>query len=171
MTAKVVISIVDDDELVREATMSFMRALGFETEAFPSADDFLKSERRHSTSCLIADIQMPGMTGLELYRYLAGSDNPIPTILITAHIDECLRKAAVRADHRLPHQAVQGTGPHPVHQFRSRMRQAGEATAMIATRTNPACKQIRHGSPRSSSRHDRYGTSNLELVLSHSVNA
>jgi FixJ family two-component response regulator len=97
MTTKTVISIVDDDESVREATMSLMETLGFDSEAFPSAEDFLRSDRRHCTSCLIADVQMPGMTGLELHLHLAGSANPIPTVLITAHADEGVRANALSA--------------------------------------------------------------------------
>ena len=91
------ISIVDDDESVREATMSLMRAAGFSTEAFPCADDFLKSERRGRTDCLIADVQMPGMTGLELHGRLAQSGNAIPTVLITAYPDEKVRFRALQA--------------------------------------------------------------------------
>ncbi len=97
MATKAVISIVDDDESVREAVMSLMRSLGFDSEAFLSAEDFLRSDRRHSTSCLIADVQMPGMTGLELLRHLAASDSPIPTVLITAHADESVRTSALSA--------------------------------------------------------------------------
>jgi FixJ family two-component response regulator len=97
MAAKVLISIVDDAESVREATKSLMKALGFDSEAFSSAEDFLLSERRHRTACVIADVQMPGMTGLELYRRLSTSDNPIPTILITAHADDNMRANALKA--------------------------------------------------------------------------
>lgn len=96
MAAKAVISIVDDDESVREAVMSLTRSLGFDSEAFGSAEDFLRSDRRHSTECLIADVQMPGMTGLDLLRHLAASPNPIPTVLITAHPDEVIRATAMR---------------------------------------------------------------------------
>jgi FixJ family two-component response regulator len=80
-----VISIVDDDELVREGTLDLLKSMGFCAVAYSSAADFLNSNKRHSTSCLIADVQMPGMTGLELYSHLAGSGNKIPTILITAY--------------------------------------------------------------------------------------
>jgi FixJ family two-component response regulator len=97
MVTKVVISIIDDDESVREATMSLMKALGFDSEAFNSAEDFLLSERRYHTACLIADVQMPGMTGLELHRRLLASDTPIPTVLITAHADDNLRASALKA--------------------------------------------------------------------------
>lgn len=97
MVAKAVITIIDDDDSVREATMCLMKALGFDSEAFHSAEDFLSSDIRHSTSCLIADVQMPGMTGIELHRRLAASDNPIPTVLITAHADDNMRSNALKA--------------------------------------------------------------------------
>jgi FixJ family two-component response regulator len=94
---KALISIVDDDESVRMATKGLMNALGFIAEAFASADDFLKSERVQGTSCLIADMQMPGMTGLELHARLVASGRSIPTILITAYPDERGRARALGA--------------------------------------------------------------------------
>jgi FixJ family two-component response regulator len=97
MPNKPVIAIVDDDESVREATMSLMRALGFLAEAFPCAEDFLKSDGLHRTSCLIADVRMPGMSGLELYHRLVASGTPIPTVLITAHSDDGVRARALQA--------------------------------------------------------------------------
>src|SRR4029453_13886907 len=66
----------------REGVLSLMRALGFLAEAFPCAEDFLKSDGLQRTSCLIADVRMPGMSGLELYRRLVASGKPIPTVLI-----------------------------------------------------------------------------------------
>ncbi len=97
MPNKPVIAIVDDDASVREAMMSLMRALGFITEAFPCAEDFLKSDGLQRTSCLIADVRMPGMSGLELYRRLVASGKPIPTVLITAHSDDGVRARALKA--------------------------------------------------------------------------
>jgi FixJ family two-component response regulator len=94
---KVVISIVDDDESVRESTMDLIGALGFSAEAFSSAEDFLKSSRFRNTSCLIADVQMPGMSGPELHNELVASGNAIPTILITAYPDEMIRARALKA--------------------------------------------------------------------------
>jgi FixJ family two-component response regulator len=94
MQTKLVIAIVDDDESLREATVSLMRASGFAPEAFPSANDFLTSESLQRTDCLVADVQMPGMSGLELHRCLVQSGKAIPTVLITAYPDE---KARVRA--------------------------------------------------------------------------
>jgi len=83
-----VISIIDDDESVREATMDLFESMGFITVAFPCAADFLSSDHLHETSCLIADVQMPGMTGFELHNRLVRSGNIIPTILITAYPDD-----------------------------------------------------------------------------------
>jgi FixJ family two-component response regulator len=91
------ISIVDDDDSVREATKGLMKALGFGVEAFQSGEEFLKSGHFKLTSCLIADMKMPRMTGLELHRRLLASGNPIPTILITAYPDERIRARAMEA--------------------------------------------------------------------------
>jgi FixJ family two-component response regulator len=93
----VVISIVDDDPSVREGTLDLLNSMGFSAETFERADDFLKSNRLHSTSCLIADVRMPGMTGLELHDLLVGSGNLIPTILITAFPNDKDRTRAQRA--------------------------------------------------------------------------
>ena len=92
-----VISIIDDDESVREGTMDLFKSMGFLTVAFPSAADFLSSDHLHDTSCLIADVQMPGMTGFELHNRLVGSGNIIPTILITAYPDDGDRARALQA--------------------------------------------------------------------------
>jgi FixJ family two-component response regulator len=97
MPNKPVIAIVDDDGSVREALMSLMRALGFVSEAYGCAEDFLRSGRLDRASCLIADVRMPGMTGLELHRRLVASGHPIPTVLITAHDDEEGRRRALNA--------------------------------------------------------------------------
>src|SRR5258707_1086132 len=81
---KTLISIVDDDPSVREGLMDLLRSMGFVAEAFERAIDFLNSDSLHSTSCLIVDVQMPGMTGLELNDRLIELGKVIPTILITA---------------------------------------------------------------------------------------
>jgi FixJ family two-component response regulator len=94
---KPLISIVDDDEAVREATKGLMRALGFLAETFGSAEDFLNFDRLHSTACLIADVQMPQMSGLDLHRHLMASGVSIPTILITAYPDDSVRTRALKA--------------------------------------------------------------------------
>ena len=97
MPKKPVISIVDDDPSVREGTMDLLKSMGFIAETFQRADDFLQSDRHTSTSCLIADVQLPGMTGLELYDHLVGSGKFVPTILITAFPDDKDRARALRS--------------------------------------------------------------------------
>jgi FixJ family two-component response regulator len=74
-----------------------MKSAGFDAESFDSAESFLQSDRRKGTSCLIADVQMSGVTGLELHARLTSSDKPIPTILITAYPDDRIRASALRA--------------------------------------------------------------------------
>jgi FixJ family two-component response regulator len=90
------ISVVDDDESVREAVKGLMKSLGYSAEAFASAEEFLESRQVPRTCCLIADLQMPGMTGLELHRHLVASGRTIPTILITAYPDDSARERALR---------------------------------------------------------------------------
>jgi FixJ family two-component response regulator len=92
-----VIAIVDDDQSVREALTSLVRSLGYVAVAFECAEDLLKSRRRRNVFCLIADVQMPGMTGIELHNRLVASGEPIPTILITAFPDERSRERALQA--------------------------------------------------------------------------
>jgi len=79
-----VVSIVDDDESVREATKRLVSSLDYVTAMFASAKEFLQSERVHDTSCLISDVQMPGLNDLELQRRLIDDDHCIPIIFITA---------------------------------------------------------------------------------------
>ncbi len=95
--AKPLISVIDDDEPVREAIKGLMRSLGYSVEAAASAQEFLSSRHVRRTSCLIADMQMPGMTGLELYQRLSTSAKPIPTVLITAYPDDGVRERALAA--------------------------------------------------------------------------
>ena len=78
------ISIVDDDESAREGLIDLVKSMGFVAEASQCAEDFLKSSHLDSTSCLIADVQMPEMTGLELHNRLLKSGRLVPTVLITA---------------------------------------------------------------------------------------
>ena len=95
--AKPLISIIDDDESMREAIKGLMRSLGYRVEAAASAQEFLSSRHVRRTSCLIADMQMPGMTGLELYQRLSTSGKRVPTILITAYPDDLVRERALSA--------------------------------------------------------------------------
>ena len=97
MLKKPVISIVDDDKSVREGMMDLLKAMDFAVQAFDGAEQFLRSNSRHNTSCLITDVRMPGMSGVELYERLEASGNVIPTILITAFRREGDRERALKA--------------------------------------------------------------------------
>ena len=91
------VAIVDDDDSMRNALDGLLKAVGFSTRAFASAEEFLKSGQQKQISCLIADIRMPGMSGLELQAQLNAERCRIPTIFITAHGDEKMRLQALRA--------------------------------------------------------------------------
>src|SRR6202007_3166443 len=91
------VAIVDDDESVRNALQGLMRAVSLSAKAFASAEEFLDSGQQRRTACLIADIRMPGMSGLELQARLNAEKCRIPTIFITAHGDEEMRLQALRA--------------------------------------------------------------------------
>ena len=89
------ISVVEDDQFFRESMRRLMRSLGYSVEAFASAADFLASPRMAETACLIADVHMPAMTGIELYRHLIAAGRAIPTILVTAYPNDADRACAV----------------------------------------------------------------------------
>ena len=89
------VSVVEDDQFFRESMRRLMRSLGYSVEAFPSAADFLASPRLVETACLIADVHMPAMTGLELHRHLIDAGHAIPTILVTAYPDDDVRARAL----------------------------------------------------------------------------
>jgi len=91
------VAIVDDDDSVRGALQGLMKAVGLPARSFASAEEFLQSGEQHETGCLIADIRMPGMSGLELQSKLNAAGCKIPTIFITAHGDEKMRMQALRA--------------------------------------------------------------------------
>ena len=97
-TKKPLIAIVDDDEPMREAIKGLMRSLGFDAETFPSADDFLRFPDIRRTACLVTDINMPGMSGLDLHRRLIALGKSIPTVLITAYPEKNARASALGAD-------------------------------------------------------------------------
>jgi FixJ family two-component response regulator len=80
---------------MREAMRGLMKAVGYTAQTFASAEEFLNSSQVRRTSCLIADVQMHGMTGLELHRHLVASGKTIPTILITAYPDDTVRRRAL----------------------------------------------------------------------------
>jgi FixJ family two-component response regulator len=90
-----IISVVDDDESVRTATIDLLNSAGFDCEAFESAEAYLRSNRPAQTSCLILDIRMPGLNGLELQRRLFASGYSIRTIFITAFPKERTRAQAI----------------------------------------------------------------------------
>jgi FixJ family two-component response regulator len=91
------IAIVDDDDLVRNAVQGLLKSVGLPARAFASAEEFLQSGHQRQTACLIADIRMPGMSGLELQAKLNAERCRIPTIFITAHGDVKMRMQALRA--------------------------------------------------------------------------
>jgi FixJ family two-component response regulator len=95
MTKAFLVSVVEDDQFFRESMGRLLRSLGYVVEAFPSAADFLASARLGETACLIADIHMPAMTGLELHRRLIDIGRAIPTILVTAYPDNDVRARAL----------------------------------------------------------------------------
>jgi len=89
------VSVVEDDTFYRESMRRLMRSLDYTVEAFSSAADFLASPRLAETACLIADVHMPAMTGIELYRYLIDAGRAIPTILVTAYPNDVDRIRAL----------------------------------------------------------------------------
>ncbi|MHB8268460.1 response regulator transcription factor [Bradyrhizobium sp.] len=91
------ICIVDDDGSVREATTALIRSLGYRAAAFESAEDFLSSDLPSDTSCLILDVQMPGMSGIELQRRLVAQGRAIPTVFVTAFPEERVQEFALNA--------------------------------------------------------------------------
>jgi FixJ family two-component response regulator len=91
------VAIVDDDDLIRSALQGLLKSAGLPAQSFASSEEFLKSGRPDQTACLIADIRMPGISGLELQARLNADHYKIPTIFITAHGDEKMRMQALRA--------------------------------------------------------------------------
>lgn len=95
MSNQLLISIIDDDQPFRESMRRLIRSLGYTVAVFPSAAYFLASSRLRETSCLITDVHMPAMTGVELYRHLIEAGHAIPTILITAYPNDVERVRAL----------------------------------------------------------------------------
>jgi len=91
------ISVVDDDESMRDSLRSLLRSVGLDVRAFASAEEFLSSDHLRHTDCLVVDVRMPGMDGLQLQQQLLATGFEIPVIFITAHGDEPLRARALRA--------------------------------------------------------------------------
>ena len=92
---KLLISVVEDDRFFRESMKRLLRSLGYAVEVFPSAADFLASPHLSETTCLVADVHMPAMTGIELYRHLVKAGRAIPTILVTGYPNDVDRVAAL----------------------------------------------------------------------------
>ncbi|WP_175726511.1 response regulator transcription factor [Burkholderia ambifaria] len=90
-----IVSIVDDDESVRVATSSLVRSLGWSAKLYASAEQFLASDDVREVSCIISDVQMPGISGLEMYRQLVDSGVTVPIIFISAFVSEAVRRQAV----------------------------------------------------------------------------
>ena len=91
------ISIVDDDRLVREGLIGLIRSAGFATQAFASAEEFLSLAHPDDTACVILDVLLPGMSGLELQSQLTASNHRIPVVFITADDNEATRRRALKA--------------------------------------------------------------------------
>jgi FixJ family two-component response regulator len=89
------VSVVEDDRYFRESMRRLMKSLGYRVEVFSSAADFLASPRRVETSCLVCDVQMPAMSGIELHRSLIETGSAIPTILVTAYPNDIDRARAL----------------------------------------------------------------------------
>ena len=96
MAKNVLMSVVEDDEPFRESMRKLVTALGYAVEVFPSAANFLESPFVVATTCLVSDVQMPGMSGVELHQHLVNAGFSIPTILVTAYPNEAARTRAVK---------------------------------------------------------------------------
>ncbi len=92
-----IVAIVDDDEPLREALGSVLKAAGYSIDTFASAEEFLNFPSRDQIACLILDVRLPGMSGIELQRRLVESGSTIPVIFITAHGDAPLREVVMKA--------------------------------------------------------------------------
>ena len=96
MRETALISIVDDDESMREAIQSLLRSVGFRAKTFASGEQFLQSDQIENTACLILDVRMPGMSGLDLQRRLMATQCRIPIVFVTAHGEEEARSRALQ---------------------------------------------------------------------------
>jgi FixJ family two-component response regulator len=91
------VSIVDDDESLRRSVKNLLTSVGFRVETFPSAEAFLQSAHRADTRCVVLDLRMPGMSGLDLLTHLAATGSPIPVVILTAHSDDEARRRMLQA--------------------------------------------------------------------------
>jgi FixJ family two-component response regulator len=92
-----VISVIDDDASVRTATNNLLSSHGYLIQTFVSADDFLRSDHLHDSSCVVADVQMPGMSGLDLLTHMRAHGYTVPFVFITAFPDDGVRVRALKA--------------------------------------------------------------------------
>jgi FixJ family two-component response regulator len=92
-----IVSIVDDDESLRRSLGNLLGSVGFRVETFAFAEAFLESLHHEQTGCLVLDLRMPGMDGLELLRHLSGMGSRIPTVILTAHGDDEARQRSLQA--------------------------------------------------------------------------
>ena len=97
MSSRPLVAIVDDDQSHRDATSNLLQAAGFSTATFADAETYLRSEGLPRADCLVADMRMPGMSGLQLYQHLVASGDPIPTVLVTAYASDATRARARQA--------------------------------------------------------------------------
>ncbi len=97
VSEKPLVCLVDDDSLIRDSTVRLMRSFGFRVEAFASAEEFENSAYLEETACLILDVRMPGMDGLELQHRLSEAGERIPIVFITAHADDEQERRAMEA--------------------------------------------------------------------------
>jgi FixJ family two-component response regulator len=96
ISEKSIVCVVDDDSLIRDSTQRLIHSFGFRAEAFASAEEFRRAGYLEEAACLILDVRMPGMSGIELQRQLASRHREIPIIFITAYEDEVVRAQAIR---------------------------------------------------------------------------
>ena len=97
MSAAPLISIVDDDDSLRNSLNNLIRSVGFRAQGFSSAEAFLNSNQLHDTACLIVDVRMPGISGLDLQRRMVAANSRIPIVFITSHGDDNARTRALEA--------------------------------------------------------------------------
>ena len=91
------VSVVDDDQSLRRSLRNLLTSVGFQVETFASAEDFLSSNQQGDTGCLVLDLRMGGMNGLDLLRHLAASGSRIPAVILTAHGDDDARQRSLEA--------------------------------------------------------------------------
>ena len=91
------VSVVDDDESLRRSVKNLLTSVGFRVETFASAEAFLQSAHRADTRCVVLDLRMPGMSGVDLLMHLAAAGSPIPVVILTAHSDDEARRRTLQA--------------------------------------------------------------------------